>query len=227
VAANELSIVNQALLNLGESILLTSGAGTVAGIVETDTPQGRAAQAYYTLARQDTLRAFPWPWATKFALLVLADDGDGEVWEHEWRNAYTYPADCLQVLRFLTRTTTTVGSLTDIHHREADPYAPKYVIGSHGGAKVIFTDVETGDAKIEYIEDVSTTTRFSPLFDTALSWRLAYSMAMALSADPRLRDWALQHWGASLSVAHRVEANEGNPPTEWLTESSYTRARHI
>lgn len=215
MAANELAIANQALLNLGEGRLLTSSAGTVAGIVETTTPQGRAIQAFYTQARQTTLRAFPWPFALKYATLALASDGTGEVWEGEWDSAYTYPTDCLQMLRFLTT------------RGPRDLFPPRFILGVHGSVKVIFTDVLEADANVLYIENVSTTTRFSPHFDQALAWRLSYDIAMPMAVDPRLRDWALQNWGIALSMAQRVEGNEGTPYPTFLTDGEFTNARFI
>jgi hypothetical protein len=215
VAADELTIAKQALIHLGETRLPTSTDGTIAAIVQTDWPSVIALQALYTQARQTTLRGFPWPWALKTVTLVLASDGDGEIWTDEWANAYTYPADCLQVLRFLTE------------RGPADPCPPRFLIGTHASVKVIFTDVEEEDADILYIEDVSTTTRFTAHFDNALSWRLSHELAMVLAADPRLRDWTLQNAAIALSVAQRVEANEGTPPPEFLTDGTFSSTRFI
>jgi hypothetical protein len=215
MAANELEIVNRTLMRLGESRMLTASAGTAATIVELDTPQGRSAKTFYGEARQETLRAFPWPFATKVVALVLADNGDGEVWEDEWDFAYTYPADALQILRFLT-----VRGVND-------PFPPRYALGVHGSAKVIFTDVIEDEANVQYIEDVSTTTRFPPIFETGLSYCLAAKMAFLVSGDPRLRDWCLQQWQITLSMAQRVEANESNPPPTFRDETSYTRSRFV
>lgn len=215
MAATELVIVNKALLRLGESRALTSTDGTAANIVETDTPQGRGAIQFYTEARQETLRAFPWPFATKVATLTLQQTGEGEVWEDEWDFSYEYPADALQILRFLTSR----GPL--------EPNPPRYVIGVHASIKVIFTDVLEDDAKVQYIEDVDITTRFPPIFETALEYCLAGKLAFMLSGDPQLRDWCMQNWALTTSMAQRIEGNESSPPPAFRDETSYSRSRFV
>jgi len=215
MAADELEIVNQALRHLGESRMLTSGDGTAADIVETDTPQGRGAIAFYVEARREVLRAYPWPFARKYALLALASDGTGELWEDEWDFAYTYPVDCLQILRFITV------------RGANDAFPPRYDIGSFDDVKVIFTDVIEDEAKVLYIEDVEDPLRFPPILDTALAWCLASKLSMLLGTDPKLRDWCLQQYLIAVSLAQRIEGNEGGPHPTWRDESSYTRSRFI
>jgi hypothetical protein len=215
MAANELAIVNQAILNLGDSRLLTSTDGTAANIVEATTPQGLAAVTFFDQARTETLRGFPWAFATKTDLLSLDSEGDGEVWEDQWDFAYAYPGDCLQLLRFLTT------------RGPNDPFPPRYVIGVHGGEKVIFTDVLEADARVQYIEDVTDVTRFPPVFDMVLSWRVASFMAMPSSANGKTSDWALQRWQAYLTLGERYDANESNPHPTFRDENAYTRARFV
>lgn len=217
MAANELAIVNQAILNLGDSRLLTSTGPDflAADIVEAATPQGLAAITFYDQARQETLRGFPWPWARKMAALGTGTAGTGQVWEDEWDFAYPYPADCLQVLRFLTV------------RGANDPFPPRYVIGVHADAKVIFSDLVQDEANIEYIEDVDDPTRFTFAFDFTLSWRLSAYLAMPSGADKATADWALQRWQMFLSLGERLEANESNPHPTFRDECSYTRARFV
>ncbi|HET6495240.1 MAG TPA: hypothetical protein VFH61_07760 [Thermoleophilia bacterium] len=215
MAANELALANQALLNLGEGRPLTSSDGTIANIVETTDPRTTALIAFYTQGRKMTMRAWPWPFAVKSALLATPTAGTGLIWVDQWDFAYAIPADCLQALRFYTQ------------YGPEDSYPPRFVIGVNAGAEVIFTDVIATEANLEYIEDISVTTRFSEHFDAALAWRLAYDISMPLSVDRELREFALKQWLTALSVAQRVEGNQATPNPTFLSDGSFTQSRYI
>lgn len=215
MAANELAIVNQAILNLGDGRLLSSTDGTAANIVQGNTPQGLAASSFFEQARQETLRGYPWTCARKYDQLALLSTGDGEVWEQEWDFAYIYPPDALQILRFLTV------------RGANDPFPPRYEVSSLDGEKVIFTDVLEADAQVLYIRDVEDVTRFPPVLDMAISWRLSAHLAMPIGADQKLADWAMQRWQMFLTLGERYEGNESNPHPTFRDETSYTRARFV
>lgn len=217
MAANELAIVNRAILNLGDARLLTSTAPDFLAedIVEVNTPQGLAASTLFAQARQETLRGYPWPWAVKMAALGAGTSGEGEVWESEWKFAYPYPDDCLQVLRFLTV------------RGANDPFPPRYIIGNHADVKVIFSDLVQDEANIEYIEDVADTTRWTFAFDITLSWRVSAYLAMPVTGDEKKADWALDRWRLFLGYGERMEGNESNPHPTHRDECSYTRARFV
>jgi hypothetical protein len=196
MAANEVTIVNMAMARLGQRRLFTSSDGTVANIVETTWPLTPIVQDQYEVSRDTVLRAFPWDFAKTYLLLTLDSDGDGEDWEDEWGNSYTYPDDCLAVRRFITGAGPT------------DPQPPAFEIGLNNGTKVIFTDVDEADAKIVYTAQITDATEYPEDFTNCLAWRLAADLAMAATSDGNKRREAFQEYMVAISKATRTDANE-------------------
>lgn len=151
--ASEIDVCNLALAHLGDD-------ATVASI---DPPEG-SAQAehcarFYPIARDALLELHSWGFASRRIRLALLSSG----WP-EWEYAYAQPADALNILAVLPDGVT-------------DDYQPQEFACEidDNGAQVIYTDQP--DAALRYTALVTDTTRFSPLFVTALSWHLASMLA--------------------------------------------------
>jgi len=84
--ANEVEIVNAAIIQLGHS--------PITALIE-DSDQARAANVLYPLCRDDVLRAHPWNFATIWSSLAkLAEDPVSGDWDF----AYALPVNTLRVL---------------------------------------------------------------------------------------------------------------------------------
>lgn len=158
--ASEVDICNVALTHLGDS-------ATVASL---DPPEG-SAQAehcarFYPIARDAMLSMHPWSFATrrhKLAQLVDAPPG--------WTYAYTLPTDALDIFAVLGPGEIDPGS-TPYASTLQHPYTREV---NDSGNQVLYCHVDNAVAR--YSVRVEDTTRFPPLFVTALSWHLAAMLA--------------------------------------------------
>lgn len=199
--ASEVDICNIALGYLGD-------LATVASI---DPPEG-SAQAehcarFYPMARDGLLQAHAWSFATKRiqpAQMGAPPTGSG------WTFAYARPTDALDLLAVQRPET------PDRFERQ------EYVceLGADGH-QVIYCNVE--NAVVRYVSRVKDTTRFPPLFSSALTWQLA-----SLLAGPILKGDAgaaeakrcAQMAAAFLAQAATHDANQSHldlrPTPDWL-----------
>ncbi len=159
--ASEVDICNLALGHLGDN-------ATVASL---DPPEG-SAQAehcarFYPIARDALIELHDWNFATKRALLAQVDN----VWS-QWAYTYLQPADCMRVISVLHK-----DAAADQSIAMPGPYSPMdYVCETNDtGDEVIYTNQINAMAR--YVAFVSDTTRFSPLFITTLTWKLAALLA--------------------------------------------------
>lgn len=157
--ASEVDICNLALAHLGDS-------ATVASI---DPPEG-SAQAehcarFYPIARDALLEMHAWGFATKRVLLAqLVND------QTSWEYCYQQPSDVIGILGI-------IDSTTPDDYSASGSYVPQPYVSeiNSAGQQVIYTDL--ANAVMRYTATVSDTTKFSPLFVTALSWYLASLLA--------------------------------------------------
>lgn len=197
-------IWNQALghVGVGQEVQSTT-EGSVVSI---------ACQRYYDPARQELLRAYPWPFATATASLALVASNP----TIEWGFAYALPSDCLLVRRILgwTRAET---------RKDRVPFR---LVGSATG-KVLYSDWQdtTNGTWVEYVQDVTDTTRFDPDFVLSLSYLLAsYIGSRVTSGDPfKLADRAATFRERAMSIASAAAQNEEQP--DQAPESEFITSR--
>lgn len=216
MAANELAIANKAVSRVGQGELLTSSDGTIANVIETGVIKDQLV-LWYGDSRDELLRIGPWRFARSYATLTLADDGDGEVWEDEWTNAYSLPADYLQMRRFVDGFGG--GWWGTPYSFPRNPYpaltphntVPRYVIREHDSATVILCNLDAADAKVEYTAQVTDTTRFPVSFEHALVHLLASRLAPALGVSQGLEEKELRLFQSWLRLAKALDFNEETP----------------
>ena len=172
--ASEVDICNLALGHLGDN-------ATVASL---DPPEG-SAQAehcarFYPIARDGLLELHDWNFATK-----RVQPAQVAYAFNQWQYAYAAPADCLNVVAILDAdapddysgvlpmAATQFGTV----NAGQGIYQPKAFEceTDADGRQIILTDQE--DPVLRYVAYVTDTTRFSPLFVTTLSWKLAAMLA--------------------------------------------------
>jgi len=187
--------------------------GTLANCTD-DSVSKEQCDLFYERCRKRAMSFTPWTFARKFATLVLNDDGTDEIWEDEWENAYTYPADCLVARRFVNDKG--LGYYRRTYDEGRWPWADenewKFVVRTHNSTKVIMTDVDTDDADLEYTENLTDTSRFSEEFASALAWLLASEIALPLDVNVSKAQAAKQQWYLERGEAAATIFNEEIPP---------------
>jgi hypothetical protein len=172
--------------------------------LETESSEeARACRRFFEPARDELLRSFPWPFATKWADLGLVTDGPTESGE-EWGKSYRMPPDCLRVRRIVT------GSRQDT----VDTTIP-FKIARDASGLLIYTD--QAEPEIEYTMREEDAGRFPYDFALALSYRLGAYLAPRLAkADPqRLGTLCLQLFQISGQIARSNalgEEHHDKPP---------------
>lgn len=200
MASNDYEIANLALRHLG--------IGRTMSALSDSTEEARVMNAFYATARDEVLRAFAWPFATKFAALTKVADNPSDI-DQEWSISYRYPSDCLMIRRIITG------------DRNPDRQAREpYRIGRDGTGLLIYSDYAS--AELEYTFQETTVSRYPPDFVIALSYRLAAYAAPALTGgDPyRLIQRMEALYAAAVmrarANAQNEEQQEEDPDAEWI-----------
>lgn len=176
--------------------------------------RARACNQFYDQCRQEVIQDFPWNFARGYVqlaqLTTSPPPGFGYV--------YRYPSDCLQA-RVIT---------DGCGYRLRDPFNHSALtwdswsmwIGARAtfevfndrdvpGAKMIATDIP--QAWLWYTVNADQPTSMTPLFRSALAWRLAAEIAGALRVDARLRASAQEAYQWAVSQAQASSLNESQP----------------
>lgn len=180
--ASVVDICNLALANLGDAATVTS----------IDPPEGsvqaeKCAQ-FYPVARDALLEMHPWSFAVK--RVVLADLGGTPPTNWEYR--YARPADCLHAIAVYPE--------EPASEWDTQPFVQEM----DGTTRSILTNAAT--ATLKYIARVTETTTFSPTFVVALSWYLAYLLAMPITRNPDAATAAYNGYVRELANAKRQDA---------------------
>ena len=208
-------ISNMALAHIGVGNFITS--------LSTDTSaEADAINAFLEISREETLRDFPWPFATKTADstdtatgsttafgLIAEDPND------EWAFSYRYPTDCVEIRRIQSglRQDTVVSRV---------PYRVGYDgTTTTATGRLIFTDME--DAVLEYTALVTDTSIYPPDFVMAWSYRLAWHIAprLANNHSPQMTQNLMQLYSLHIAKAKLNSGNEEQPDrpsdAEWIS----------
>jgi hypothetical protein len=219
---SEVQICNMALARLGKTTQFTEGLGTVASLDPTEANEKIAAemcQLWYETVRDAVGRDFGYGTTSKYALLVLANNGDGEVWEDLWENAWAYPGDALFIRGFVAPP---LGLLTSSWPETATNFlgwplvtGVKWAIGTISGSAVIFANgVDEDNPLVEYTMKQATAASNFVDVALALSWRLAAELCLPLlgaEGGSRFRDFCERNYAIAIDVARRTAANEAEP----------------
>jgi hypothetical protein len=192
--------LNLALLSIGQSKTITS--------LSEATRQGFAGALIYDHEFCATLRAFPWPFATKYLALTLVDGTADEATNDDWQYAYAYPEDCVFARR-----------LVPALKRQYDPEPIEFRVGRLDDALVVYADV--ADPTLEYTAKFDCPAHLGDeLFIAALAWRLAHRLAPALAKDSAMVGTAYRMYVEALEKAAVVASREHQHPlpgeSEWV-----------
>ncbi len=201
MADSDTAICNLALSHLGIN-------KEIANLDTERTTEAAACRRFFEQLRDQTLRDFPWTFATKIRTLSLVEEDPND----EWSFSYQVPNDCLKARRILS------GIRNDTRQSRV-PY--KIVKGSSG--LLIYTDQE--DADLEYTVQEEDVSQFPADFIMALSLRIAaYIAPRVTGGDPfKLGDRALQLYRFELDKAESSGTTEVQD--DELPDSEFIRVR--
>lgn len=184
MAVSETSICNRALQRVG--------ASRITDLTE-DSKNARECAAVYEIARDAELRAHPWSFAVKRA--VLAPSGSPLVFE-DGNTAFPLPSDFLRLLP----------------GRETRDWQIE--------GRNVLTKYEGDELEVRYVARIEDTTRFDPLFVEALSARIAHDLVERLTQSNTKKQLLDQDYVNAVNEARRANAIErpsAYPPTDsWI-----------
>lgn len=183
------NLANIALSHLGHGI-------EIQNLDSERSAEARACRRFFDLARQETLRSWCWPFATRFENLALVG-----MWPTcEWEFSYRYPANCLEIHKLLS------GIRNDTRiTREV------FKIASDDQGRLIYTDKEC--AQCEYTYDYTNFNSWTSDFVLAFTFKLAALIAARITGgDPfKMGDKALANFSQVVMEARINGANEEQP----------------
>jgi hypothetical protein len=159
-----------------------------------------------------TLRKWPWPFATRYARLVLvAGTSTAPAVAGEWQYSYRAPSDSVFNRRIV--------SLTNVH-RGFDPDPVKFRVGSDATGALIYTDQSpTDDAGLtpllEYTQRPTCAAgQGDEMFRDALIWKHASSLAPAIAKDQKKAEFCLLMFERIFQQASVAAAQEKQQATD-------------
>lgn len=184
-------IANLALSHLGINKHIDS-------VLLDNTAESIVVRLHYARVVNAVLRAFTWPFATRYETLTLVDGDETTPANNDWQYSYRAPSDNIFARRILG-----VGK-----KRTPDPNPPRFRVGSDLDGPLVYTNEP--DAELEYTARTSCPALYGDaLFLEALEWRLAWAIGPALAKDQKLVDNCLRTYELLVGRARVVGANEG------------------
>lgn len=199
--SSKVEIVNMALshLAIGKEI---------SNLESESSEEARTARRFYDIARDTTLRDFPWPFATKIAALSLIETEPNT----EWAFSYRYPTGCVYLRRILS----------GLRNDSRDTRAP-YRLAQDESGQIIYTDGE--DAQAEYTVKADNPQFYPADFMLAFSYLLAALMAPRLTGGDQFKLGA-QAWRLYQAMTGKAVSRAFNEEqAEEEVESESIRAR--
>lgn len=187
--ATKMDIINLALANLSREPIQS---------LSEPNPEALQLKIHWEMALASVLRDHPWGFAMRRKpLAALADSPIGFAY------AYAYPEDCIQARRIMP-----LDGCGFWRKRVAFPFE----IGRSldGRQKAILTDLPA--AALEYTTRLAPCEEFDPQFVSALSWRLAAEICLAIHADPQAHQAAVQTYSSQLQLAKSQDMQESSSP---------------
>lgn len=187
--ASVVDVCNVSLSNIGHG----------AGVVSIDPPDGSAYSAhcarFYPIARDEVLETHPWRFALKRAQLALSGTAPDS-----WNYQYAMPSDCIRVLSVLPDGYSDDMTQTGDYVLEGD-----YLL------------TNTQLATLHYISRVTDTSKWSPSFASAVSWKMSQYLSGAIvKGDAPMRGYCAKQYQESLMIAMGFNA-----------QASKTRPAHV
>jgi hypothetical protein len=192
-------LVNIALSRIGVSKVISD-------LVNDNTEVAIMARRHVKEDVNAVLRDFPWPFATRYAELVLVDGSESDPVNQDWTFSYRAPNSMMFARRIITlgagRAPSTNPSTPPIPYREA----------TDSVGALIYCNTEATDDEplmLEYtVRNLCPAFFGDALFRDALAWRFASSLAVPLSRGADRAKECLEMYYTVLPKAKVVAANE-------------------
>lgn len=189
---DRVSVSNLVLSKLGDEDRLTDP--------DDDRKAARAIKAVWDIVRDIVLRAHPWNFAIRQAVLTSSDPAPAFIYTH----GFPLPSDFLRL---------DPTQMEPLHIRDA------YQL--EGGRLLASTP---GPVQIRYVARIAEVGDWDPLFIEAFACRLAYQIADRITGDMARKAECWRAYQLSMSEAKGVDGRE-NPP-EPPIDSSWVTARY-
>jgi hypothetical protein len=158
------------------------------------------ARLHYAEALKATLRDFPWPFATRYADLVLLAGSVATPVNRDWTYAYRQPSDCVFERRLVVTRDGAVNSTP-----------PPFQLSYDNALQINRILTNEPSARLEYTARPECSAgRGDPLFRDAFQWKLASMFAAPLSRMPDVVKHANDQYEAAIQKAIQV-LRPGNP----------------
>lgn len=180
-------------VSICNSGLIRIGATRIASLTE-ESKEAFLCFEQYPILRDEVLAAHPWNFAIKRATLPILGSTPSFGFGYEFQ----IPTDCLRVI--------------ELNEKHND-----YQVE---GDKLLY-DQDT--VAIRYIARIEDTTKYSPMFVSALSARIAADLAYPLVQSNTVARDMKAHYERLLSEAKTVDAQEGTPPV--LVDDTWLNSR--
>lgn len=160
----------------------------VTNLVTPETEEDSLSARWYDLTRRSVLRAFPWNFARKRAVLTA----DATAPAFGYTTAYNLPNDFLGIVF--------IGEDPDVN------YESDFLV--EGGQILINT---TSDLKICYVYDLTQVIKFDPIFVDLLVAELAVRFANSLTGVNKSMK-SIEGWRDRCEAKARMQNGRENPP---------------
>jgi hypothetical protein len=170
---------------------------TIASLDEKSKEAG-ACKRFFEHCRDTTLRARPWPFATRYITLALVEEIPNPIWGYSYR----YPSNCVNLRRVIPSDVTV-----------DDNYRDPFVVASDDSGKLIYSNQVTAMAEITY--RVVDPTLFDDSFVDALAWLVGARIGPSLSGNNAIKIVANAEarYNRALESAGSTAMNEGRVST--------------
>jgi hypothetical protein len=160
-----------------------------------NSPERRACEQFYDIARQQTLRDHPWNFAQTRVALAEVDVPDTYP---EYAYAYAWPDKCIRAHKV---------------RNDAGEHDFEVVLAADGASRMILTN--TQNAVLLYTADVKDPALFDPLYVRALARRLAADMGKVFfKNNPQTMQELETYYSNEVRKAQAMDAREGKPEVE-------------
>lgn len=209
---DEASICNLALSRIGHTQFISD-------LANDPTTEADACRVLYYDCRNDVLESAPWPFATRRYLpspIVATTLTSGAV-PTGWQYAYAFPADA-------TGPDAILGIWSGFRvtrHSDLREFAVEYDNALQ--ANVILSNEV--NPEIFYIAKVASPTRFSAKFTSAVAWRLAVELVLALRKDAAIGERTQKAYALALADAAAQGLQRGGAATAQEPDPDYIAAR--
>ncbi|WP_051560474.1 hypothetical protein [Marinobacterium jannaschii] len=188
-------ICNLALGRIGKPVIRS---------FDDSSAQAGYCRTFWDHLRDEVLAAHAWGFAEKS--VALADLGNPPP---DWGYRYQLPVDCLRAIEVIPAT------------RGMPPAPWKRIAAPDGASANVLTDQD--QAWLRYTARIENPNAYTTEFAEAFAWRLAAEMALPLTKDKGLHQWAHEQYRVAMSKAEATDANQAQADAP--ADASWIQAR--